>query len=425
METEATTDPALSGNATHDNRILVIDDNEAIHRDFAKILEASDGEDIFDELDREFFGETDSPDEKRMDFELMFASQGRDGYELLKEEMAAGREFQVAFVDMRMPPGWNGTKTIEKLWEVDPNLRVVVCTAYSDQDWQEVTDYLGNSENLLVLKKPFDDIEVLQLAENLCKSWKQEENRELQLEVLENALQQQRLDLQMVHGDAEKLIQSIDHALVSLDSEGCVCRWNRAAETMFGLGGEVTFGQRFEELEIAWLEDVDLAPLFEAPSPDSKSQIELSFDRDGRPMTINAHICSVWHAGRHDGWLILASEATATWDASTGPDMATRINQELTGKVIGPLQSTNDKLHRISEWLEQLDDILFRLPELNDHNLDQASLEDLQECIERLGKNGIRASLPQVSTALGEAVRNVADIARIIITTGTSEDDTK
>ena len=77
----------------------------------------------------------------------------------------------MAFVDVRMPPGWDGVETIARIWEVYPELQIVVCTAYSDYSWEEMRAKVGQPDNLVVLKKPFDNVEVQQLAHALTKKW--------------------------------------------------------------------------------------------------------------------------------------------------------------------------------------------------------------------------------------------------------------
>ncbi len=72
---------------------------------------------------------------------------------------------------MRMPPGWDGVKTISKLWERDPELQVVICTAFSDYTWDQTIEILGESDRLLILKKPFDAIEITMLASALVGKW--------------------------------------------------------------------------------------------------------------------------------------------------------------------------------------------------------------------------------------------------------------
>ena len=85
-----------------------------------------------------------------------------------------------------MPPGWDGLETIERLWAVDPDVQVVICSAHSDYDWADFIERLGHSDKLLVLKKPFEPIEVLQCASALTRKWQHEQVLRRQVESLEH-----------------------------------------------------------------------------------------------------------------------------------------------------------------------------------------------------------------------------------------------
>jgi len=92
-------------------------------------------------------------------------------------------------VDMRMPPGWDGVETIERLWRIDPQVQIVICTAYSDYPWEEVLARLDVQDRLLVVKKPFDMIEVSQLARALTTKWELARQATLQMNSLKEAVQ--------------------------------------------------------------------------------------------------------------------------------------------------------------------------------------------------------------------------------------------
>jgi two-component system cell cycle sensor histidine kinase/response regulator CckA len=155
------------------SRLLIIDDNRAIHDDFRKILCEDDSSSRkFEETAAALFGEEPSgPSDGGSSFELSSAYQGKDGLGLVQEAVRQGQPFAMAFVDVRMPPGWDGVETTARMWEVDPDLQVVICTAYSDYSWGEMLEKLGRSDRLLILKKPFDNVEVLQLANSLTRKW--------------------------------------------------------------------------------------------------------------------------------------------------------------------------------------------------------------------------------------------------------------
>jgi len=147
-----------------DNRILLIDDMPAIHEDFRKILVTSQGSPVLDQVEGALFGSVIATAAR---FELDVAFSGEEGLSLLRTALFERRPYALAFVDMRMPAGWDGIRTIEELWKEDDNLQVVICTAYSDHPLEEALTRLKSQDRLLVLKKPFDPIEVLQLASAL------------------------------------------------------------------------------------------------------------------------------------------------------------------------------------------------------------------------------------------------------------------
>ena len=55
---------------------------------------------------------------------------------------------------------------------MDPNILIVLCTAYSDHSWEEIVMRLARTDHLLILKKPFDSVEVQQLALAFSEKWR-------------------------------------------------------------------------------------------------------------------------------------------------------------------------------------------------------------------------------------------------------------
>ncbi|WNG27473.1 response regulator [Cystobacter fuscus] len=149
-------------------RILVIDDSEAIHTDFRRILgppQRRSQSDI-DELEAALFGSAPVRaavcDENA--FEVDSAYQGQEGLAKIQAALMAHRPYSLVFLDYRMPPGWNGAETLRRLREVDPSLGVVLCSAYSDYSWAELMREFRDLKLLKELRKPFNSQEVRQLA---------------------------------------------------------------------------------------------------------------------------------------------------------------------------------------------------------------------------------------------------------------------
>lgn len=159
------------------NRILICDDNEDLHKDFLKILNSapkSDKSIAIESLEDQIF--EDDPEFKgvkeiHFEFQVDSAYQGKDALQMAEAAEKAGRPYAVIFMDVRMPPGWDGILTIERIWRKLPYTEVVIVTAFSDYSWDEMIDKLGVNDKLLFIKKPFDQLTVKQLALNLTNKW--------------------------------------------------------------------------------------------------------------------------------------------------------------------------------------------------------------------------------------------------------------
>jgi two-component system NtrC family sensor kinase len=160
-------------------RILVIDDNPAIHEDFRKILCRNRGSSSqLDAMEAALFG-TAAPLGQQSEFEIDSAYQAHEGLARVFHALQEGRPYDMAFVDVRMPPGWDGIEVTPKLWIADPDLHIVLCTAYSDYSWEEMFARIGASDRMYILRKPFDRMEVLQLAHTLTGRRQSLESRKL------------------------------------------------------------------------------------------------------------------------------------------------------------------------------------------------------------------------------------------------------
>lgn len=193
-------------------RILVIDDNENIHEDFRLVLESNTKKQVDVSKEEEaIFGAANSSS-KHPEFEIKSAFQGKEGVGIVSQAIEDNRPFAVAFVDMRMPPGLDGVETIRQLWKSDPDLQIVICTAYSDYSWQDIYQEFGYTHQLLILKKPYDNVEVLQLATSLTSKWSfLKESRYLH-ESLEQEVQDRTADLQKETQRASVLAEEANNA---------------------------------------------------------------------------------------------------------------------------------------------------------------------------------------------------------------------
>ena len=197
-------------------RVLVIDDNEAIHEDIRKTIGGSvDSED--DELaamEAELFGDERSAHVEG--FELNSAWQGEQGLEMVRAARERGKPYALAFVDVRMPPGIDGVTTTARMLEIDPDINVVICSAYSDHSWEEMIESIGETDRVLILKKPFDTIELRQIAHCLRRRWQFARVASMKLDELNELVGSRTRELERANGRLMTEIGAKEDALALL-----------------------------------------------------------------------------------------------------------------------------------------------------------------------------------------------------------------
>ena len=202
----------MNSSLAKNNRILVIDDNRAIHEDIRKILRKPGTEaEHLAAAEAALFGNPD-PTFEMPDFKIDSAYQGQEGLALIEASLVADKPYAMAFVDVRMPPGWDGVETTSKIWQPYPDLQVVLCTAYSDYSWEAMLKKFGYSDRLVILKKPFDNIEVLQLAVSMTEKWHLYRQAQLRFQDLEVMVQDRTAALAKTNADLAIANDLLQHA---------------------------------------------------------------------------------------------------------------------------------------------------------------------------------------------------------------------
>lgn len=225
-------------------RILTIDDNPSIHADFKMILGKSPNHnDGYLAAEAAFFGEEQQPSIEPS-FRIDSALQGKEGFELVQNSVLEGDRYAVAFVDVRMPPGWDGIQTTAEIWKVDPDIQVVICTAHCDYSLEEMLGVLGRSDRLLILKKPFDNVEALQLANALTAKWRLLQQNRATLNNLNEMVAERTAQLLQSQEHFRLIAENVEDLISIVDLEGRQLYYNPSHEKLFGSSAEAkhTFG---------------------------------------------------------------------------------------------------------------------------------------------------------------------------------------
>lgn len=155
--------------------ILVVDDNPSIHEDFKKILISKKESKNLNELKSSLFDESKT-DLLMNTYTIDSAMNGAQALAMVENSFLQKKRYALIFMDVVMPIGWDGIETTRRVWEVDPDVQVVICSAFSDYSWEAIVEKLGVNDNFLILKKPFEKIEISQIACCLTQKWLMAQN---------------------------------------------------------------------------------------------------------------------------------------------------------------------------------------------------------------------------------------------------------
>jgi len=257
---------------TSDKRIIVIDDDLDVWEAYKAILAPQQLEGKFaaqkkmEELVADA-GLTALSD--RENFDVSFASQGQEGLQLVEESLQGNKPFAIAFIDVRMPPGWDGMETAVEIRAIDPDIEIVIVTAYADRSRDEIAQAVNPPHKLLYLRKPFDLDELKQIALSLCEKWK-----------IFRIEERQRKELSTI-------LTTTPAAIFTTDMQRRITSWNPAAEQVTGYSAEEVMGQPCIFQEIG---NESLCRICSQGSVSFQSghNVELTFlDKGGKPRTIS------------------------------------------------------------------------------------------------------------------------------------------
>ena len=208
--------------APDNNRVLIVDDQKEIHRDFEDILTPGAAHASTDALADAFVGEDVSfflPE-----FEFLHALSGEEACGITEAAVQSNRPIAVAYVDIRMPPGIDGIETIRRMRKIDRDVEVVIMTAYTDKSLPEIIHDMEMPHKLLYIKKPFTFEEIQQTTLSLVVKWN-----------AERAVVEKQRQLKRSFRRLEAVLDATGDAMAMYDTFGRLVFANQKYEKLFDM----------------------------------------------------------------------------------------------------------------------------------------------------------------------------------------------
>ncbi len=177
--------------------ILVADDDPQVLASYRLALGDSSASPAADRdflaLQAELYG--DAAPAQTTTFDLALCRQGEEAVQAVRAAQAEGRPFVAAFLDVRMPPGPDGVVVAETLRGLDPDIQIVIATAYTDVHPRDIARRVPPADKLFYIQKPFHAQEIQQFAVALGARWHAERGLAQAHRVLEDRVAQRTAEL--------------------------------------------------------------------------------------------------------------------------------------------------------------------------------------------------------------------------------------
>ena len=303
----------------HNRRVLIVDDQNDVHDDFEELLGGrSSG--LSAELASAFLDEGD--DDLRVDFELHHVMNGETAVEAVSRACGAGKPFAVAFVDIRMPSGMDGVETVRSIRRVDPDVEIVIMTAYTDKRLSDIVRGVDPMHKLLYIRKPFVREEIQQIALALIVKWNVEQN-----------LAAGRQQLAASHDRLEAVLDATGDAIAMFDETGQLVFANRWFEDLHDVVGDPwDVGMASRDRFRSSFRTVGDKPYGSERSSDEGELVEHTTAAGLRRLFVRTEKAMHDAQGGRDGDLVVLRDVSKEIEIQRMRDEVLRLRAELDGR---------------------------------------------------------------------------------------------
>jgi two-component system cell cycle sensor histidine kinase/response regulator CckA len=238
---------------TGNDRVLIIDDDPEIQNAYRWVLapEPENRNSSRNRLAHLLPQDRNADPPQSPQFELGVAGQGPEGVAMAEAALKKNQPFAVAFIDIRMPPGFDGMETAARIRRIDPDMEIVVVTAFSDRSRDEIVREVGCPEKLLFLRKPFDPEELLQMALSLTAKWN-----------LARQAEENKAALAESEARFRALVETTSDWVWETDAQGRFTYCSPLCETIYGYRPQELVGEPIFDLLMHPEETAEIRMLF-------------------------------------------------------------------------------------------------------------------------------------------------------------------
>lgn len=213
-------------------RIIIFDNNSTIHKDIIKTLAQHDPHEHYGQSAT--FIDARGQTQTQPTFFIDRALGSEEGVDKIRVAIQQNNPYSLAFIDIKLLTE-SSLDTIQQIWSLDQNIQIVICFAFTDHSHSDVLDTIEMNDNLIILKKPIDNLSIRQLACSLSKKWVLARDSRQYMETLNRLVEERTESLEQSLALLKATFESTNDGILVLDSDGRVINYNSQFLSIWGI----------------------------------------------------------------------------------------------------------------------------------------------------------------------------------------------
>lgn len=274
----------------------------------------------------------------------------------------------------------------------------------------------------------FENVFLIQSCLQSRKEMDSDAHRQAELEATQSRIEQtvitRTAELSQSHEENERLLKAVSSALIWLNKDGIVQRWNLAAESILGLSAAATVGQPFWDCRIAWRDPLSTSRILDCLKASRPVHLDdlwvTNAQGQDRAFSLIAHPI-IEGDGANSGLLLLGRDVTEHKTLEEELRRAQKLESVgqlaagIAHEINTPIQYVGDNIGFLRNAFADICGVVVKQEELRTRlkwgTLDDSVMNDVEQTV---ASADLTFLIDEVPRAIEQTLEGIGRVAKIV-----------